>query len=100
MCLCILAYGNAGARLVQKYSTGGGRTLNLHFDKMVLRYDAVGNVERACGEQTLCSRLWMVLILSYATDCHCNVAFVKCYILSAPFLKFEATLSLCMPNIL
>lgn len=78
----------------------GGRTLNLHFDKMVLRYDAVGNVERACGEQTLCSRLWMVLILSYATDCHCNVAFVKCYILSAPFLKFEATLSLCMPNIL
>lgn len=95
MCLCILAYGNAGAQLVQTY---GGRTLCLHFDKMVLRYDAVGNVERACGEQTLYSRLWMVLILSYATDCHCNVAFVKCYPLS--FLKFEATLSPCMPNIL
>lgn len=80
------------------YRNTGGWTLYLHFDKVVLRYDAVGNVERACGEQTLCSRLWMVLILSYATDCYCNVAFVKCYPLS--FLKFEATLSLCVPYIL
>lgn len=74
MRLCSRYYRNAGAQLVQKY---GRRALNLHFDKLVLRYEVVGNVKcEVCGEQTLCVETMLVILLN-STGRYYNAALIK-----------------------